>query len=60
MEIDRLNPHQRRAAAWSLLAVGVLSTIPLAADVLFRRSPDAAAPHPSQSAQNPSFVPTAL
>ena len=33
---DRLGRDQRRAAGWSLLAVGVLSTIPLAANVLFR------------------------
>ena len=34
---DKLNHDQRRAVGWTLLAVGVLSTIPLAAGVVFRR-----------------------
>src|SRR5438105_11308275 len=33
---DRLSPEQRRAIGWALLAVGVLSTIPLAVDVFGR------------------------
>ena len=33
---DRLNDDQRRAVGWTLLAVGALSTIPLAAEVAFR------------------------
>jgi len=32
---DRLSREQRRAVGWTLLAVGVLTTFPLAADVLF-------------------------
>jgi hypothetical protein len=40
---DRLNDDQRRAAGWALLAVGALSTVPLAADVLLRRDASAAA-----------------
>ena len=32
---DRLNDDQRRAAGWTLLAVGALTTIPLAAHVIF-------------------------
>ena len=40
---DRLNDDQRRAAGWALLAVGALSTVPLAANILFRRE-SAAAP----------------
>src|SRR5947207_14395788 len=32
---DRLNQDQRRAAGWTLLAVGALTTIPLVADVIF-------------------------
>jgi hypothetical protein len=32
---DRLNPDQRRAVGWTLLAVGVLTTVPLAAEVIF-------------------------
>ena len=30
---DRLKPEQRRAVGWTLFAIGVLTTIPLAADV---------------------------
>lgn len=33
----RLNADQRKAAGWALLAVGVLSTIPLAIEVLGER-----------------------
>ena len=33
---DHVKPEQRRAVGWTLLAVGLLTTIPLAADVLFR------------------------
>jgi hypothetical protein len=32
---DRLTPEQRRAVGWTLVAVGVLTTFPLAADVIF-------------------------
>ena len=31
---DRLNEDQRKGAVWALLAVGVLSTIPIAKGVL--------------------------
>jgi hypothetical protein len=31
---DRLNKDQRKGAGWALLAVGVLSTIPIARGVL--------------------------
>jgi hypothetical protein len=31
---DRLAPQRRRSAGWALLAVGALTTIPLAAEVL--------------------------
>jgi hypothetical protein len=36
---DRLRPDQRRAVGWTLLAVGVISTIPLVAEVVFRDEP---------------------
>jgi hypothetical protein len=36
---DRLNPDQRRAVGLTLLAVGALTTIPLAADVLLGHGP---------------------
>ena len=32
---DRLNPDQRKAVGWTLVAVGVLTTFPLAAGVIF-------------------------
>ena len=32
---DRMKPEERRAVGLTLVAVGVLTTIPLAADVLF-------------------------
>jgi hypothetical protein len=33
---ERLSAEQRRAVGWTLLAVGVISTVPLAAEVLLR------------------------
>jgi len=30
---DRLKPEQRRTVGWTLLAIGILTTIPLAMDV---------------------------
>jgi hypothetical protein len=33
---DRIDPDQRRAVGWTLLAVGALTTIPLVAEVVFR------------------------
>ena len=33
---DRLERDRRRSIGWTLLAVGVLSTIPLVAQVMFR------------------------
>ena len=34
---DRLSDEQRRAVGWTLVAIGVLTTIPLAAEVVFRK-----------------------
>jgi len=34
---DRLNDDQRRAIGWTLLIIGVISTIPLAVEVLKKR-----------------------
>lgn len=34
---DRLNPDQRKAAGWTLLAVGAVTTVPLVMQVLSRR-----------------------
>jgi len=31
---DRLTPEQRRTAGWTLLAIGVITTIPLMVDVV--------------------------
>jgi hypothetical protein len=38
---DQLKPEQKRAVGWTLLAIGLLTTIPLAADVLFGHEPSA-------------------
>jgi hypothetical protein len=35
---DRLNEDQRKAAGWALLAVGVLTTIPIVTGVLAKPS----------------------
>ena len=34
---DRLTPERRRAVGWTLLAVGLITTIPLVAEVLGKR-----------------------
>ncbi len=34
---DHIKPEKKCAIAWTLVAVGILSTIPLAADVLSHR-----------------------
>jgi hypothetical protein len=34
---DRLSDEQRRAVGWTLLGVGAITTIPLLAEVVFRR-----------------------
>jgi hypothetical protein len=34
---DRLNPDQRRAVGWTLLAVGIATTIPLVAQIFGKR-----------------------
>jgi hypothetical protein len=39
---DKLNPDQRRAVGWTLLAVGALTTIPLVAEVMLRPDADRA------------------
>ena len=38
---DRLKPEQRRAIGWTLLAVGIVTTIPLVAEVFGKRQPGA-------------------
>jgi len=35
---NQLSSEQRRAVGWTLLAVGVVTTFPLAAEVIFRHS----------------------
>ena len=37
---DRLSREQRRAVGWTLVAVGAITTIPLAAEVLFGHEED--------------------
>ena len=34
---DRLNPDQRRAVGWTLVAVGVVTTVPLLIEVFVKR-----------------------
>ena len=34
---DRLDPEQRRAVGWTLLLVGIVSTVPLAMEILGKR-----------------------
>ena len=34
---ERLNPEQRRAAGWTLVAVGVVTTVPLLLQVFGKR-----------------------
>ena len=51
---DRLNDDQRRAVGWTLLAVGVLSTIPLFAHVMFgQESSGAAGPREGFAPRSP-------
>ncbi|HEX8786948.1 MAG TPA: hypothetical protein VF793_12250, partial [Telluria sp.] len=37
---DRMNPEQRRAIGWALLAVGIVTTVPLAAQVFGKLQED--------------------
>ena len=37
---DKLAPEQRRAIGWTLVAVGILTTFPLAIDVLTSEASD--------------------
>jgi len=37
---DKINPEQRRAVGWTLLAVGIVTTVPLIAQVLGKRQAD--------------------
>jgi hypothetical protein len=41
---DRLSPEQRRAAGWTLLAVGIITTVPLGVKV-FRGSRTTSGPN---------------
>jgi hypothetical protein len=52
---DRLAPDQRKAVGWTLLAVGVVSTFPLAFEVLGggRRSAPAGWPEPALGGPRP-------
>jgi hypothetical protein len=43
---DRLNPEQRRAVGWTLVAVGVVTTVPLLMEVFGKRP---ATSHPDES-----------
>jgi uncharacterized membrane protein YfcA len=54
---DRLPKDQRRAVGWTLLAVGALSTIPLAFEVFGGRRLDAPAGRPEPAAGDPWYEP---
>jgi hypothetical protein len=43
---ERLNPEQRRAVGWTLLAVGIVTTIPLVAEVFGKNQ---ATTHPDET-----------
>ncbi|MBI1848962.1 MAG: hypothetical protein HYR85_01320 [Planctomycetes bacterium] len=42
---DRFSPETRRAVGWTLFAVGVISTIPLVAEVVLREGRDGSETH---------------
>lgn len=48
--VDRLSVDQRKAVGWTLLGIGVLSTIPLGFEVLRGRSLSPVVPIRSESA----------
>jgi hypothetical protein len=50
---DQFNPRQRRAIGRTLLAVGLLSTVPLAADVLLRHRDSNNSHHGDESSAHP-------
>jgi len=55
---ERLRPEQRRAVGWSLLLIGAATTIPLAFEILGKRSlPAGAEPTGDRPGQRPAFVP---
>jgi hypothetical protein len=56
---DRLDGQRRRTLGWALLAVGALSTIPLAADVLRRPSSDNGSATNGRNSAAPQRVPAA-
>ncbi len=49
---SRLSPEVRRAAGWSLLALGVVSTIPLAVKVFSAEEPEHPLPRTSRPTQH--------
>ena len=57
---DRLNDDQRRAVGWTLLGVGVITTIPLAAEVLFAHGEETLAQTPHSDRWPPQEAPTSL
>jgi hypothetical protein len=57
---DRLNNDQRKAIGWTLVAVGVLSTVPLAAHVLLGEESSQRSGHRPESPQAVDEEHTAL
>src|SRR5437773_8329807 len=50
---DRFSQDQRKAVGWTLLLVGVLSTVPLAFEILGKRRSTTAAEVPEQNGRQP-------
>jgi hypothetical protein len=55
---DRLNPEQRRAVGWTLLAVGIATTVPLVAEILGKRQATFCSPNSSNDKTLTSRSPT--
>jgi hypothetical protein len=50
---DRLTAEQRRAAGWTLLLFGAISTVPLAFEIFGKLSPSAVPALPEQTESEP-------
>jgi hypothetical protein len=54
---DQLSDSQRRAVGWTMLSIGALSTIPLAIEVLGRRSSESSAEEHGSAGNEECFEP---
>ena len=53
---DHLAASERKAVGWTLLAVGALTTIPLAAEVIFKHDPQSEDSERSQGRLEPNDI----